>query len=154
MIVSLLLIVLWLILLLKYPRKALPVSLGALLGLCLIAAWVAWQEQVEANRLARLEIELRHAPEQCPKDRPLAVRLLNQSTHPLQSLRWEIAAYAPGSALNLVRSNYDAPLYRGPGDLLPGKHWEACLPLPPLRPGYRPETLEFRAERLQGHFAS
>jgi len=31
--------------------------------------------------------------------------------------------------------------------------WEDCLPVPPLRPGYRPQTLEFRAEHLQGSFS-
>ncbi|TBV16193.1 multidrug transporter [Stutzerimonas kirkiae] len=152
MIISVLLILAWLVLLLKYPLKALPVSLGALLGLGLIAAWVLWQEHRETSRLAHLELELLYAPAHCPVARPLSLKLLNQSERPLQDLRWEIAAYAPGSALNLVQSNYDAPRYRGPGDLLPGKHWQTCLPLPPLRPGYRPETLEFRAERLQGHF--
>jgi hypothetical protein len=34
-----------------------------------------------------------------------------------------------------------------------GGDWEDCLPMPPLRAGYRPQTLEFRAERLQGSFS-
>ena len=38
----------------------------------------------------------------------------------------------------------------GPGDLQPGAEWQTCLPLPPLRSGYRASTLAFRAERLQG----
>jgi hypothetical protein len=37
--------------------------------------------------------------------------------------------------------------------LLPGSQWQDCLPLPTLRQGYRPQTLEFRAERLQGAFS-
>jgi hypothetical protein len=68
-------------------------------------------------------------------------------------LRWRIAAYAPGDTVNLADNQYDAPRYRGPGELQAGANWEDCLPLPPLRPGYRPQTLEFRAERLQGSFS-
>jgi hypothetical protein len=34
-----------------------------------------------------------------------------------------------------------------------GATWDDCLPTPPLRPGYRAQTLEFRAEHLQGSFS-
>ena len=47
----------------------------------------------------------------------------------------------------------DPQRYRGPGELQAGASWEDCLPMPPLRPGYRPQTLEFRAEHLQGSFS-
>lgn len=41
---------------------------------------------------------------------------------------------------------------RAPQTLRHGSGREDCLPLPPLRPGYRATSLEFRAERLRGHF--
>ncbi|WP_137888663.1 multidrug transporter [Pseudomonas sp. 2FE] len=153
MLIGALLVLTWLILLIRYPAKALPVSLAALLGLALVAVWVFWLEQREERQLAHLELRLNYAPDVCPADRPLALRLKNGSDKPLLELRWRISAYAPGDSVNLVQSFYDSPRYRGPGELLPGESWQDCLPLPPLRPGYRAATVEFRAERLQGSFA-
>ncbi|MEK5768846.1 multidrug transporter, partial [Acinetobacter schindleri] len=81
-------------------------------------------------------------------DRPLAVELKNGSDRPLLELRWRIAAYRPGDSVNLADTSFDSPRYRAPNALLGGDSWHDCLPLPPLRPGYRASTLEFRAERL------
>jgi hypothetical protein len=154
MLIGALLIATWVILLIRYPIRAVPISLGALLGLGLVAAWVIWQEQREEQLLAQLELRLTYAPGNCPAAQPLHITLDNHSSHALQSLRWEVAAYSPGSSLNLVSSNYDPPHYRGPGDLQPGERWESCAPVPPLRAGYRSSSLEFQAERLQGQFAN
>jgi hypothetical protein len=142
----------WLVLLIRYPRKALPISLGALLGLGLVASWVLWEETRDAHQLSRLQLTLSYAPETCPADRPLAFELKNDSKAALRQLNWQIAAYRPGETVNLAQRLYDTPRYSGPGDLPPGEKWQTCLPLPTLRSGYRPSTLEFRAEHLQGTF--
>lgn len=152
MLIGALLILTWLVLLIRYPAKALPVSAAALIGLLLVGAWMYWLDQREKRNLAHLELRLNYAPQRCPADRPLAVELKNGSKAAVQSLSWRIAAYRPGDTVNLARDYYDAPRYRGPGELLPGDSWQDCLPLPMLRPNYRPATLEFRAERLQGSF--
>jgi hypothetical protein len=143
----------WLILLIRYPSKALPVSLAALIGLGLVTSWVLWQESRVNRHLANLELRLDYAPDHCPADRPLAITLRNASPAPLMELNWQVAAYRPGDSVNLVENRYDTPRYSGPGDLQPGASWEHCLPLPILRSGYRASTLEFRAERLQGSFS-
>lgn len=143
----------WVILLIRYPNKALPVSLAALVCLLLVAASVYWLDRREQQRLSYLELRLAYSPATCPADRPLALSLLNGSKAPLVELRWRIGVYAPGDSVNLAQNLYEAPRYRGPGELLPGATWQDRLPLPVLRPGYRPDTLEFRAERLQGTFA-
>src|SRR5688572_13322436 len=140
-----LLIITWLILLLRYPATALPVSLATAAGLCLVAVWVGWLDHREAQQLARLELPAVYAPKECPADRPLKLTLNNGNNVPLTELRWRIAAYAPGDTVNLADNVYAAPRYRGPGELQAGATWEDCLPVPPLRPGYRPQTLEFRA---------
>lgn len=152
MLIGALLVVSWLVLLIRYPLRAVPISLGALLGLALVAGWVLWQEHREEQLLARIDLQLAYAPQRCPGAQPLHVSLHNRTQKPLRSLRWEVAAYAPGSRTNLARTSFDAPTYQGPGDLLPDAHWQGCLPLPLLRSGYRAATLEFRAERLQGRF--
>jgi hypothetical protein len=143
----------WLILLLRYPGKALPISLAALIGLALVASWVLWQESRENRHLAHLELRLSYTPNTCPADRPLALELKNGSSAALLELHWQIAAYRPGDSVNLAERLYDSPHYSGPGELLPGASWHSCLPLPTLRRGYRASTLEFRAERLQGSFS-
>ena len=153
MFIGVALIITWLVLLLRYPSKALPVSLAALCGLGLVALWVYWLDSREAQQLARLDMLIRYAPQHCPADRPLHLVMKNDNSVPLVELRWRIAAYAPGDTVNLAENLYAAPRYRGPGQLQAGATWEDCLPMPPLRPGYRPQTLEFRAERLQGNFS-
>ena len=154
MLIGAFLVAAWLILLIRYPLRAVPISLGALLGLGVVAAWVIWQEQREEHLLGQLELRMSYAPAICPAGQPLRIILDNHSPKPMRNLSWEVAAYSPGSRLNLVTSNYDAPQYRGPGDLQPGQRWKSCAPLPPLRPGYRSSNLDFRAERLRGHFAN
>ena len=109
MLIGALLLVTWVILLIRYPVRAIPISLGALLGLGLVAAWVVWQEQREEHLLAQLELRLVYAPAICPAAQPLRITLDNHSSRALQSLRWDVAAYSPGGSLNLVTSNYDAP---------------------------------------------
>jgi len=143
----------WLILLIRYPSKALPISLAALIGLGLVTSWVLWEESRENRHLAHLELRLDYAPDSCPGDRPLALNLKNDSEAALRELQWQIAAYRPGDRTNLAERLYETPRYSGPGDLQPGAEWQTCLPLPTLRSGYRASTLKFRAERLQGSFS-
>ncbi|MGM3390074.1 multidrug transporter [Stutzerimonas stutzeri] len=153
MLIGVLLLLTWLILLIRYPMRAAPISLGALLGLGLVATWVIWQEQREAHRLEQIEVRMQYDAQGCPAGRPLQVMIENRGTAALMALRWDVAAHSPGSDLDLVQSGYDAPRYSGPGSLAAGESWVSCLPLPSLRPGYRASQLEFRAQRLQGHFA-
>lgn len=154
MFIGVLLILTWLVLLLRYPAKALPVSLAALCGLVMVGLWVVWLDNREARQLARLELRLEYVPKECAAGRPLRVTMNNGNDVPLTELRWRVAAYAPGDTVNLAENTYTAPRYRGPGELQAGASWSDCLPLPPLRPNYRPQTLEFRAEHLQGSFAN
>lgn len=153
MLIGILLVVSWAILLIRYPMRAIPISLGALLGLGLVAAWVIWQEQREARLLAQLDVKMMYSAQVCPAARPLHVTLVNHSAKSLKTLRWEVAAYSPGSSLNLMSSGYEDPTYQGSPDLQPDAQWQTCLPLPPLRAGYRASQLEFRAERLRGNFS-
>lgn len=153
MLIGALLALTWLILLIRYPSRALPVSLAALALLAALAGWVIWQEQRESGRLAQLAITLRFDLQQCPASQPLALTVRNGSDADLQALSFKVTAYAPGVSANLVENRYAEARYRGPGALLAGSQWEDCLSLPPLREGYRASTLAFRAEQLQGRFA-
>lgn len=151
MLIGVLLALVWLALLLRYPGRAIPISLIALFTLGLVALGVIWQERREQQRLSRLELHLQ-LDASCPADRPLRVRLHNGSDAVLHDLSWQVAAYQRGDSIDLADARHERPQYRAPQTLLPGSGWEDCLPLPPLRPGYRATSLEFRAERLRGHF--
>ncbi len=142
----------WLTLLVRYPRRTLAVALPLLSIVLVLAVWVQWQEKTNEQQLARLEITVTHAPQLCHADTPLLVRIVNTSEQPLDSLSWRIAAYRPGERVNLVEERYNNPSYSGDSPLIPGQHWEHCLPLPQLRSGYRAESLEFRIENRKGRF--
>ena len=58
MFIGVLLVITWLILLLRYPAKALPVSVAAAVGLALVATWVVWLDNREVKQLARLELRI------------------------------------------------------------------------------------------------
>jgi hypothetical protein len=152
MLIGALLVLTWLVLLIRYPLRAVPISLGAVLGLAVVAGWVVWQEQREQSLLAQLQVQISFDSRACPGAQPLRVTLHNQSDKALRNLRWETQAFAPGDRVNLVERAYDAPRYQGPGNLQPGESWESCMPAPRLRSGYRASSLEFRAERLEGSF--
>ena len=151
MLIGIVLILTWLILLLRYPAKALPISMAAVAGLGLVAAWVLWQERAEERRFARLEIQLR-LDDRCPADRPLAISVRNGADAVLRDFAWQLQAFRPGDAINLAQPSYDHPRYLGPTELQPGAQWQDCLALPPIRQGYRPQSLEFRAAGLRGKF--
>ncbi len=72
MFIGILLILTWLILLLRYPAKALPVSLAAAAGLGIVAAIVIWQDSRETRQLERLDIQLGYDPLGCPADKTSA----------------------------------------------------------------------------------
>lgn len=153
MLIGILLILTWFILLLRYPAKALPVSLVAAVALGLVATAVIWQDSRETRQLERLDLRLGLA-QSCPADRPLQVSITNTNKVPLRELRWRVAAYVPGDTVNLVDNTYNSARYRGPGELQAGASWQECLALPALRSGYRAQSLEFRAEHLQGGFSN
>ncbi|KAF1051208.1 MAG: hypothetical protein GAK43_02495 [Stenotrophomonas maltophilia] len=154
MLYGILLIVTWVVLLLRYPSRALPVSAAALALLGLIIAIAVWQDARDERRLQLLELRIRYAPTLCPADQPLALTLKNASDAPLRELRWKVAAYRTGDSTDLAQDLFETPRYRGPGALLAGETWSACLPLPTLRAGYRASTLDFRAIRIEGRFGN
>ncbi|GGJ82693.1 multidrug transporter [Pseudomonas matsuisoli] len=152
MIVGVFLLIAWLVLLLKYPAKALPVSLAALCALGIVAAVVAWQQTRLDHQLAGLDISLNVDTRQCPATTPLFVTVRNTQDAPLITLSWRTAAYFPGDRNDLAANDYSRPQYSAPHAIPPGEAWTTCLPVPPLRDGYRAETLQYRAEALEGSF--
>lgn len=152
MLIGALLVLVWVILLVRFPARALPISLLAVLALGLVAAWTAWRDYQLDRRLATIEVSMALAADRCPPGQPLLAVIHNRTDAPLASLRWRIGAYAPGAATNLVQPGYDWPRYAPSSALPPGERWQSCMAVPDLRPGFRASTLAFRAERLEGRF--
>lgn len=142
----------WLALLLRYPKRTLMIGLPLLVILASIAAWLILEERSTQRQLDQLAIRMSYAPELCPPDTPLSVELSNNTDHALKDLHWRIAAYRPSENINLVETLFTQARYSGSSPLVAGAQWQKCLPLPSLRAGYRATTLEFHAERRQGHF--
>lgn len=142
----------WLALLLRYPKRTLMIGLPLLVILASIAAWLILEERSTQRQLDQLAIRMSYAPELCPADTPLSVELSNNTDHALKDLHWRIAAYRPSENINLVETLFTQARYSGSSPLVAGAQWQKCLPLPSLRAGYRATTLEFHAERRQGHF--
>jgi len=152
MLIGALLILLWFILLLRYPLRALPISLGAAAAFALVVGWAILQDRQQARLLERLKVTISYEPRQCPAARPLLARLANHSDRRVSQLSWRIAAYVPNSHLNVAQGSFEKPDYSLPADLQAGASWQSCLPLPTLRSGYRASTLSFGATDLEGEF--
>jgi hypothetical protein len=152
MLIGALLILLWFILLLRYPLRALPISLGAAAAFALVVGWAILQDRQQARLLERLKVTISYEPRQCPAARPLLARLTNHSDRRVSQLSWRIAAYVPNSRLNVAQGSFEKPDYSLPADLQAGASWQSCLPLPTLRSGYRASTLSFGATDLEGEF--
>lgn len=144
----------WIALLLRYPKRTLAVAVPLFSLLLGLALWVQWREHSTEQLLAQLDIQLSYAPSACPHDLPLQVSLHNTTGKALHSLHWRIAAYRPGERTNLVEERYNNPAFDNTQPLAPNARWHSCLPLPDLRSGYRPTSLEFRAVQRRGHFVS
>ncbi|MCJ8169781.1 multidrug transporter [Atopomonas sediminilitoris] len=142
----------WLILLLRFPARALPISLAALLVLFSIAGSVLWLDHRHTQQTARLMLHLSWSAE-CPPEQPLRTALNNQSDHTLLALTWQISAEQQGQGIELTNERLPRGHFRLSQGLASGKTWQACLPLPRLRDGVNPTQLSYQAHQLHATFA-
>src|SRR5690554_6711392 len=75
------LLLVWLVLLVRYPRPMLPAT--AIIGVIalLIAAVAAVAQWRHERQVSQIEISIRHDPEHCEFGRPLRVEVHNQHPH-------------------------------------------------------------------------
>lgn len=140
----------WIALLKRYPKQTLTIVLPVLGALFCVALWVHWQEKQHEALLREVEIQVEYDPKLCSIASPLHIQISNSTQQTLTELQWHIGAQLPREDVNIARGStqrLDAPLS-------PGTSWDNCVPLPQLRSGYRPETLQFNAQNLKGRFAS
>lgn len=148
MLIAGLLILLWVVLVVRYPARALLVSALGLTAMLLLAGTTLLLERRESARLAQVSI-LIELSDRCPAPRPLLVSVHNPHAAALHELRWQLSAHLPAQPDELLASPQAAQL-AAPA-LLPGHtRWQQCVMVPALRPGYRLEDLAFSATNPRG----
>ena len=142
----------WLILLVRFPRVMLPASgILVVIALLLAAAAGIWQWRHGQN-VSQLEISIKHAPEMCDFGKPLQVSIHNTSSHTTHHISWELWAIQPGYNTNLLDIGVTGSTYQLNQTLHPDEQWQACYVVPPLRSGHRAADLQYHAERIRADF--
>ncbi|WP_339844534.1 hypothetical protein [uncultured Halopseudomonas sp.] len=139
------LLVAWLFLLLRYPRIMLPAS-GVLVALALVlAAFVGVRQWQNDQHLDQLHISIDYQPAGCEFGKPLRVRIDNQSGLIASNIEWQLHASQAGQQRNLLDTSVTGAEYRVGEPIEAGGQWQRCFSLPPLRSGYRPSDMRYRA---------
>lgn len=146
------LLLIWLVLLVRFPRIMLPAS-GIIVAISLIlAAGVGiWQWQHD-KQVDMLEISVLHLPEQCDFGKPLQISIQNNSSRTATQISWQLLAVQPGYNTNLLDIGVTAGIYRLSQPLHPAQQWQQCYSVPRLRTGYRAEDLEYHADKVRADF--
>ena len=146
------LFLIWLVLLLRFPRVMLPVSgIVAALGLLLavVMGVLQWQQ---GQRIEKLVFELQYQPESCPFGQPLFVSIRNQGERTARNISWQLWASQSGYNSNLVDVASNDQRFNLGIELQPGAVTQACYSLPRLRRGYRESELQYRADAVRADF--
>ena len=143
------LLLIWLVLLVRYPRAMLPAT--AIIGvIALLIAVVAGAAQWRHERQVRqIEISIRHDPERCDFGRPLRVEVHNGSARTVTGMSWQLRASQPGYSFDLLTSEASRRAYQLDEVLPVDGRWQRCYPAPALRSGYRAGDLEYRADQVR-----
>lgn len=151
---GILLLLIWLVLLVRFPRIMLPVS-GILLALILLLASVFGIQQWRAERqTSQVSISINYAPEHCDFGKPLAVTVNNDSERTLSQLNWQLQAVQPGFHTNLIDISSAANNYQLNQHLQPAAQWRGCYTVPRLRSGYRADDLEYHPAQVRAEFSN
>lgn len=147
------LLLVWLVLLVRFPRVMLPVS-GVLAGLgLLLALFVVGRQWLDDRHTDQLLVQISYAPESCDFGRPLQVAIENQSGRTASNIHWRLHATQPGFNTNLLDLNTTDATFRLDQALEPGESWIRCYRVPPLRSGFRAPDLNYRAEGIRADFS-
>ncbi|HDZ56501.1 MAG TPA: multidrug transporter [Pseudomonas xinjiangensis] len=152
MLFGLVLLLIWLVLLVRFPRITLPASAivaGLALLLAIGAVFFQW---LESRQTQQLDIDVRYSPDDCEFGKPLKVTVDNGSAKTAANISWRLLATQTGYNSNLLDISSSDATYRVDAALAPGQNWERCFDPPRLRTGYRAPDLEYRADRIRADF--
>lgn len=146
------LLLVWLILLVRFPRIMLPASgIIVVIALLLAAAVGIWQWQ-HGQQVSQLEISIQYAPEACDFGKPIQVSIHNTGGRTTRHISWQLRAIQPGYNTNLLDIGVTGSTYQLNQSLHPGAQWQACYVVPPLRSGHRATDLQYHAEQIRADF--
>ena len=146
------LLLIWLILLVRFPRVMLPASgIVIVIALLLAAAVGVWQWRHE-RQVNRLEITVRYLPEACEFGKPIQVSIHNASAHTTRQISWQLSATQPNYNTNLLDVGITAGTYHMNQPLQVDEQWLQCYSAPPLRSGYRAADVQYHASRVSAEF--
>ncbi|WP_373186319.1 hypothetical protein [Halopseudomonas sp.] len=146
------LLLVWLILLLRYPRVMLPAS-GVVLALALLlAAFVGIRQWQNDRHLEQLHISIDYQPKGCEFGKPLRVVIDNRSGLTASNIQWQLHATQAGQQRNLLNTSVAGETYRVGEPLEPGERWQRCFSAPPVRSGYRAPDLSYHAADPSAEF--
>lgn len=140
------LLVVWLLLLLRYPRVMLPASGVMVVLALLLAAFVGIRQWQNDQHLEQLHISIAYQPEGCEFGKPLRVEIHNRTGLVASNIEWQLHATLAGQQRNLLDTSVAEGRYRLDESLAAGDRWLHCFTVPPVRSGYRASELRFHAQ--------
>lgn len=146
------LFLIWLVLLLRFPRIMLPFS-GVLAALALLAAGaMGVHKWYTGNLLGQLDTRVLYDPEHCAFGQPLRVVVDNQGERTIHGISWQLTASQPGYNTNLLDISVTDATYRVDQVIAPGQQWQGCYAVPRLRSGARAPDLDYHLDRIRADF--
>ncbi|WOD11985.1 hypothetical protein RPW65_03695 [Pseudomonas sp. NyZ704] len=146
------LFLIWVVLLLRFPRIMLPIS-GAVAALALlVAAALGLRHWYTGNLVDHLHTSVAFQPDDCAFGKPLRVLIENRSDRTATQIRWQLTATQPDYNTNLVDIGITDATYQTEQALPPGQQWQGCYRVPPLRSGAHAADLDYRLDRLDADF--
>ncbi|TVP90959.1 MAG: hypothetical protein EA348_05135 [Pseudomonadaceae bacterium] len=149
MALGVILLLIWLVLLIRFPRVMVPASAGVVVVALVLAALVALWQWFSQRHIDELAFNYRYAPTECQPGKPLQLTLVNQSSRSISNINWQLVGSPAGMNTNMLDVGGAGASYRYAGPLAAGDEWQQCYEMPRLRSGYRAVDLEYRAERIR-----
>jgi len=142
--IGLLSLLIFILLLFKYPKKTF-IALGVIL-LCigLLFYYFGYLPDYRQNKLnSQVDLFVFYDTMACTSEYPLSIICSNNSSRSLDKIQWNINVYRPGYSTNI--SGYDND-YSYDKIVAPGKGWSICchLPLSMELEGIDPSKLEYK----------
>lgn len=149
MALGILLLLIWLILLIRFPRIMVPASVGVVAVALILASLAATWQWFSQRQINDLRFDFQYAADSCPANRPLQLVISNHGQRTVSNISWQLVASPAGMNSNMLDVGGAGASYRHAGPLASGDSWQQCYALPRLRSGFRAAELNYRAEHVR-----
>jgi hypothetical protein len=151
--IGLMVVIVFLVCLVKFPRATLGTSALIIAGAGLFVYLVFIAPERERDKLEQqVTVQVTYDTQACSTDYPLLIIVGNTSHKTVTRVHWRIDMYRPGYSSNLAghRNDYETDKIIGPK-----KRWRACYRLPQAldQKARDVSTLEYRVSGKYSSFA-